>query len=62
MNGPCIEEYARALDDALRAIDGDPSAARRTRGRALAVAAFMNRSSTAAPAPAIDPIEERKAA
>lgn len=60
MNGPCIEEYARALDDALRAIDGDPSAARRTRGRALAVAAFMNRSSTA---PVVaDPIEERKAA
>ena len=59
MNGPCIEEYARALDDALRAIDGDPSAARRTRGRALAVAAFMNRSSTA---PVVaDPIEERKA-
>jgi len=59
VNGPCIEEYARALDDALRAIDGDPSAARRTRGRALAVAAFMNRSSTA---PVVaDPIEERKA-
>ena len=60
MNGPCIEEYARALDDALTAIDGDASAARRTRGRALAVAAFIIRSSTA---PVVaDPIEERKAA
>ena len=59
MNGPCIEEYELALRDALAAIDGDPSAARRTRGRALAVAAFMNRSSTA---PVVaDPIEERKA-
>jgi hypothetical protein len=60
VNGPCIEEYARALDDALRAIAGDAAAERRTRGRALAVAAFINRSSTAAPA--VDPIEERKAA
>jgi hypothetical protein len=60
VNGPCIEEYRLALDDALRAIAGDAAAARRTRGRALAVAAFINRSSTAAPA--VDSIEERKAA
>ena len=59
MNGPCIEEYELALRDALAAIAGDAAAARRTRGRALAVAAFINRSQ---PSAAVEPIEERKAA
>lgn len=44
MNGPCLEECDRWLRDALAAIDGDAAAARRTRGRALAVAAFINRN------------------
>jgi len=52
--GICIEEYALALRDAVDAINGDQAAARRTIGRQMAVAAFLQRQAKAAPVPTLE--------